>query len=47
MICCCPKQVETEVTVKVGAEWVEGVSVPWLLQRLLERKILQVRFGHV
>jgi len=33
--------VETEVQVSVGAEWVAGVGMPWLLQRLLERKILQ------
>lgn len=31
----------TEVRVSVGAEWVAGVGVPWLLERLLERKILQ------
>ncbi len=32
---------QTEVEVSVGAEWVAGVGVPWLLQRLLERKVLQ------
>ena len=31
----------TQVKISVGAEWVAGVGVPWVLQRLLERKILQ------
>ena len=31
----------TQVKISVSAEWVAGVGVPWLLQQLLERKILQ------